>query len=166
MKPNQTRKKTYSLSELHASSSLCHYCSCVHDQQLHNYLTLLCCKQINGKSATSMSRWMYAKANLKYDFTSVTLVQKMYVPPLLWTLVARVVKMDMQQWENCRIKCYSRTYAQTQSSHTIRAVASPKEAVRHWIETKGHHSLPSLPMSSLPFQRGSGGTTSGKNFQI
>jgi hypothetical protein len=51
---------------------------------------------------------MYAKANpvtrcspiddLKYDFTtSVTLVQKMYVPPLLWTLVARVEKMDMQQ---------------------------------------------------------------------
>jgi hypothetical protein len=43
-------------------------CGCVHDKQLHNYLTLLCCKQINkkvhcfvnanvnGKSATSMSR--------------------------------------------------------------------------------------------------------------
>jgi hypothetical protein len=58
----------YLLSELHASSSLWHYCGCVHDQQLHNYLTLLCCKQINkkvhcfvnanvnGKSATSMSR--------------------------------------------------------------------------------------------------------------
>jgi hypothetical protein len=67
----------YLLSELHASSSLWHCCGCVHDQQLHNYLTLLCCKQINGKSATSLSRRMYAKANpvrrsspiddLKYD---------------------------------------------------------------------------------------------------
>jgi hypothetical protein len=68
-----------SVSELHASSSLCHFCGCVHDQQLHNYLTLHCCKQINGKSATSMSRLIYAKANpvrrsspiydLKYDFS-------------------------------------------------------------------------------------------------
>jgi UDP-N-acetylmuramyl pentapeptide phosphotransferase/UDP-N-acetylglucosamine-1-phosphate transferase len=65
------------------------------------------------------------------NMTSVTLAQKMYVPLLLWTLVATVVKMDMQQRVNCRIKCYSRTYAHTQSTHTIRAVAGPKEAVGH-----------------------------------
>jgi hypothetical protein len=48
--------------------------------------------------------------------TSDTLAQKTYVPLLLWTLVARVAKMDMQQRVNCRIECF---VAHTQSTHTI-----------------------------------------------
>jgi hypothetical protein len=80
----------------------------------------------------------YAKANpvrrsspiddLKYDMTSVTLAQKTYVPLLMWSLVARVVKMDLRQRVNFRIKCL---VAHTQSTYELRAVASPMEAVGH-----------------------------------
>jgi hypothetical protein len=100
---------------------------------INSYITILRCFVANKSTASRQrqchdecmpkpTQWRAVRLSMisnMTSLTSVTLVQKMYVPPLLWTLVARVVKMDMQQWENCRIKCYSRTYAQTQSSHTI-----------------------------------------------
>jgi hypothetical protein len=80
---------------------------------------------------------MNAKANpvrrsspiddLKYDFSYFSTENERSAVDVD-TGIARVAKIDMRQRVNFRIKCL---VAHTQSTHTLRAVASPRETVGH-----------------------------------
>jgi hypothetical protein len=63
----------------------------------------------------------------------------------MWTLVARVAKMEMQQRVNCRIKCL---VAHTQSTHT----PGPWLAqIKRWgTRLKRGGTTPFLPLPSFP----------------